>query len=240
MAIVVFQHSADCRPGRLGLTLRDHGFRLDIRRVDAGDPIPPDFDDVDGVVSLGGPQFVTDAHAWIHREMDFIKQAHDRGLPVVGICLGCQLIGKALGGEVGPMDKPEIGFVDTSLNAMGQVDTILSGVSWTYPMFHHHKHEVKTLPRSAVLLASSQACKAQIFRVGMRTYAFQGHIEADRTIMDGLLGPGGNELHHAGLNAADFQRQVERSMEMFSRLSDRVCVNIANFLIPRVASITTV
>ncbi len=103
MAIVVFQHADECRPGRLGLTLRDHGFRLDIRRVDRGDAIPPDFDNIDGVVSLGGPQYVTDSHAWIQRELDFLAKAHERGLPVVGICLGAQLIGKALGGEVGPM-----------------------------------------------------------------------------------------------------------------------------------------
>ena len=236
MAIVVFQHSDVCRPGRLGLTLRDHGFKLDIRRVDQGDPVPVDFDDVDAVISFGGPQYVTDSHAWIQRELDFIKAAHERSLPVVGICLGAQLIAKALGGEVGQMDKPEMGFVETPLSPAGQTDTILAGVSWNFPTFHHHRHEVKTLPPGAVLLASSAGCMAQIFRVGMRTYAFQGHIEADRVIMDELLGPGGNELHHAGLTAADFARQAQMYMEPYSRLADRICVNIAACLIPRIAS----
>jgi GMP synthase (glutamine-hydrolysing) len=236
VAIVVLQHSDDCRPGRLGLTLRDHGFRLDILRVDRGDPIPADFDDVHAVISLGGPQFVTDSHAWIPRELDFLKRAHERALPVIGICLGAQMIGKALGGEVGPMDKPEIGFVDTFLSPAGQSDTILAGVSWTFPTFQHHRHEVKTLPPGAAILASSTACKAQIFRLGIRTYAFQPHIEADRAIMDDLLGPGGNELHHAGLTAADFTRQASAHMEPFSRLADRICVNIATCLIPRIAS----
>ena len=236
MAIIVFQHADDCRPGRLGVTLRDQGFRLDIRRLDRGAPMPADFDDVDGVVSLGGPQMVSDSHAWIQRELDFIKGAHDRGLPVVGICLGCQLIGKALGGEVAPMEKPEMGFVDVSLTPAGQSDTILAGVAWKHPTFQHHRQEVKTLPPGGVLLASSDRCKAQVFRVGQRTYAFQHHLEADRSIMDDLLGPGASEMHHAGLAAVDFARQVQSSMEMFSRLADRVCVNIATYLIPRVAS----
>ncbi len=236
MAIVVFQHEEDCRPGRLGVTLRDNGFKLDIRRVDKGDPVPTDFDDVDGVVTLGGSQVVSDTHAWIQREMDFLKAAHERGLPVIGVCLGCQLIGKALGGEVAPMERPEMGFVDVSLNAAGQTDTILTGVAWKHPTFQHHRQEVKTLPPGGVILASSDKCRAQVFRVGLRTYAFQYHLEADRVIMDDLLGPGASEMHHAGLTAADFVRQAQTSMEMFSRLSDRICVNMATYLIPRVAS----
>jgi len=236
MAIVVFQHEEDCRPGRLGVTLRDHGFRLDIRRMDAGDPVPADFDDVDGVISLGGSQVVSDSHAWIPREMDFLRSAHERGLPVIGVCLGAQLLAKALGGEVGPMDKPEIGFADVTLTGAGQTDTILAGVAWKHPAFHHHRQEVKTLPPGGVILGSSAACKAQIFRIGIRTYAFQYHLEADRAIMDDLLGPGASDMHHAGLTAADFSRQAQSSLEMFSRLADRICVNIVTYLIPRVAS----
>ncbi len=129
-----------------------------------------------------------------------------------------------------------MGFVDTHLTSSGQTDTILAGVAWDHPTFQHHRHEVQTPPPGCAILASSERCKIQAFRIGMRTYGFQYHVEADRTIMNDLIGPGGSELHHAGLTAADFEKQAKASMEIFSRLADRICVNIASCLIPRFAS----
>jgi len=118
MAIIVFQHDDRNAAGRLGLTLRDHGFKLDIRRLHRGDAVPPDFDEVEGVLSLGGKPNVDDPrdmHPWMDAELAFLREAHARALPVVGICLGHQLIAAALGGEVAKADKPEAGFVRVRL-----------------------------------------------------------------------------------------------------------------------------
>ena len=119
MAIIVLQHTASEGPGRLGTTLRDFGRKLDIRRLDlpAGDPgagglaarnqhVPTDFDGVDGILTLGGGMMVGDPLPWMQPELDFLAAAHKRNLPIVGICLGAQMIAKALGGEVGPMPNP--------------------------------------------------------------------------------------------------------------------------------------
>lgn len=236
MPIVVFQHSDLCRPGRLGKILRDHAFRLDIRRPDKGDPFPPDLDDVEGVVSLGGPQHVGGREPWLAREIDFLKAAHDASLPVVGVCLGHQLIAKALGGEVGPMDKPEVGMVEVDLTPAGQTDPILAGVAWRSWQFALHNDEVKAPPPGATLLASSASCKVQAFKAGMRTYAFQFHLECDRPLMDDLLQGSKEECARAGLRREQVLRDAELKYEMFARLADRVCENIALLLIPKVAT----
>ncbi|MEM1422500.1 MAG: type 1 glutamine amidotransferase [Planctomycetota bacterium] len=236
MPIYVLQHDSVNRPGRLGMTLRDHGFDQEVLRLDEGESLPSDFDDVDGVISLGGPQQVDEKHAWIQPELDFLGGAHERSLPVVGVCLGAQLIAKALGGEVGAMTEPELGFDDVTINARSHTETLLSGIAWTSPQFHFHSYEVREAPPGARVLASSRRCAVQAFAVGMRTYAFQYHIEADRSIIDDLTGDAKTQLHASGLTSEEFAHQLDEKYPAFARLADRLCVNIATYLIPRVAN----
>jgi GMP synthase-like glutamine amidotransferase len=236
MAIIVFQHDDLSRPGRLGVTLRDHAFKLDVRRLHAGDPVPPDYDNVDGVVSLGGRPNVDEGHGWIEREQAFLRGAHTRSLPVVGVCLGAQMVAAALGGAVGKMDRPEVGFTDVKLLPPAHTDTIMGGVAWTSPQFQTHHYEVTTLPEGAVHLATSERCAHQAFRVGMRTYCFQYHFEADRAMIDAFLKDARTDLHQSGATSDEFARDAEKKYEMFARLADRLCLNIATYLIPRVAN----
>ena len=95
MAIIVFQHAESEHPGRLGDELRRLGVRLDIRRLDlpagpgsqGNKHVPPDFDEVEGVISLGGPMMVSDHLPWMQPEMDFLAEAHRRQVPLVGFTL---------------------------------------------------------------------------------------------------------------------------------------------------------
>ncbi len=240
MAIVAFQHADRCRPGRLGATLRDHAFALDIRRPDRGDPFPTDLDDIEGVVSLGGPQHVGGKEAWLAKEIEFLKRAHERSLPIVGVCLGHQLLAAALGAEVGPMERPEVGMYDVDLTAVGQTDTILGGIAWRSPQFQAHEHEAKDVPPGAALLATSPGCKVQAFRAGMRSYGFQYHFEADRTIIREILHDSIDALRKVNSAPDHAERQCAQHYEMFARLGDRLCVNIAAFLIPKVATVVGV
>ncbi len=236
MPIIVFQHDAKNKPGRLGMTLRDHAFKLDTRRLDQGDPVPVDFDDVDGVISLGGAANVDDKHGWIEKECAFIRGAHERGLPVVGVCLGAQMIAKALGGTVDKAAQREAGFVDVDLLPVAHTDTIMAGIAWKTPQFSLHRYEVTELPAGGVRLAKSEHCANQAFRVGMRTYGFQYHFEADRPMMNELLADARSDLHAAGMTTDEFSRDADKKYEMFARLGDRLCVNIATYLIPRVGT----
>lgn len=236
MPIIVFQHGDLCRPGRLGLTLRDHAFKLRIVRPDRGESIPGDYDDVDALVSLGGPQNVGGREAWLAREIEYLRGAHDRSLPVVGICLGHQLLAAALGAEVGPMEKPEAGLCPVDLTPAGQTDTILAGIAWRSLQFQLHAREAKSVPPGATLLATSPSCQVQAFRAGLRSYGFQYHPEADRTMIGELTADSREDMRCAGLSTQELERQCEKHYAMFARLGDRLCVNIASYLIPKVAT----
>jgi GMP synthase (glutamine-hydrolysing) len=242
MAIIVFQHSPLCGAGRLGATLRDHGFKLDIRRLDtggaAGGGVPPDLDNVHGVVSMGGPQNVGESHAWMEPQYAFLRKAHAAQLPIIGVCLGAQLIAHALGGQVGPMTdaagrpKLEAGFHKVSINPTGQIEPMLAGILWDSMQFQMHGHEVRQLPPDSTLLASSVACKSQAFRVGLRTFGFQYHFECDRPMVDVLTKDSEEWMRPAGVTVSDVAAQADRCYPEFARLADRLCVNLATLLFP--------
>lgn len=232
MAIIVLQHQESGHPGRLGRTLRDYAHRLDIRRLDAGDRVPVDLDDVDGVVSMGGRQNVGDNVSWLREEMEFLKAAHEASIPVVGVCLGAQLVAAALGGQVGPMEKPEIGFHPVSINPAGQTDTLLAGVAWTAAQFCHHGQMITELPTGATLLASSDACRVQIFKVGMKTYGYQFHFEADRAQIEALCRANTDLNQRVGVTAEQVLTQADKHFDAFARAADRISENIAAYLMP--------
>lgn len=237
MAVITILQHSDIGAGRIGAALRDHGFRLDIRRIDlpcseGGRPVPPDLDNVDGVVSLGGPQNVGDPAAWLEEEAAFLRKAHLAKLPVVGICLGAQLLAHALGGKVGPMERPEVGFHRLYISPAGQTETIFAGIAWESPQLQTHGYEVKELPPGATLLASSKQCRVQAFKVGLRSYGFQFHPEADMPMIERFIAQSEDEMRAAGLSAADFRAQAERDYAEYARLSDRLAVNIVTYSFP--------
>lgn len=223
------------------MTLRDHGFKLDIRFPARGDPLPTDLDNVQGLVILGGPQNVTDLsqYPWMQREVELIKAAHAKELPVIGICLGAQLIAHALGGKVeARTDKPAIGMFNMALTAAGQTDTFMAGIAWNSPQSLACGQQVTQLPPGATLLASTANTRNAIFRVGLRTFASMPHFECDRAMLEEMYGASAGEAAAAGVTMQEIQAQIERDYPAFARLSDRLCVNLALYAFPVVKKLS--
>ena len=243
MAILIFQHHPLETPGRLGDHLRDHGHRLRIVELHHAMPLPPDLDDVDGLISMGGPMNVgeDDRHPWLSGEMELIKQAHEREIPIVGICLGAQLVAAALGGEVGPMqpgeattaEGVEAGWHPVQLSFPGTTDTIHQGIPWRTMQFHLHGQEVKKLPpQDATPLSGSQACKTQAFRVGLTTYAFQYHFEWSRKQIDAVMHDQSEWLRTKAIDPGTITGETQDHYAVYRHLGDRLCDNITNLLMP--------
>lgn len=233
MAILVLEHSDRTGAMRLGRTLRNYGHRIRTVALHRGGAIPVDLDDVDGIISCGGPQSAyDDSLPWLAPQMDLLRAAHAAEMPIVGLCLGCQIMARALGGEVTRMDRPEIGWHEVKLSPIGREDPMFAGIAWTSMQAHWHNDHVSKLPPGARLLASSQRCKVQAWGLGLRTYAFQYHPEIEPGTMDAFISDEPDALTRAGLNAADLRRETAERYPAFQRLSDRLFESIALFLMP--------
>jgi GMP synthase-like glutamine amidotransferase len=185
--ILVFQHIACEHPGIFSEYLAADGIAVDAIELDAGHPIPP-LDGYDSLWVMGGPMDVweEDQHPWLIAEKAAIREAVlERGMPYLGLCLGHQLLACALGAEVGRMAAPEVGLLRVELTQDGRADALMAGLASSQTALQWHGAEVRTLPRGAVVLASSPACAVQAMRVGTHAYGLQYHVElTSRTVAE--------------------------------------------------------
>jgi len=232
MSLIVFQHQSDETSSQLGVTLARHGHKLRTVKLWAGEPVPPDFDDVDGVISMGGAMDVEqkDAHRWIEKELNYLRRAHEAELPIVGICLGAQLVAEALGGTVGKMDKPEVGWGEVKLAFPGTIDPVLAGIPWQSMQMHFHGCEVTDLPPDSTPLAGSALCRTQAFKVGLTTYAFQYHPEWTRTEIEHFASL--PFVEQAGQSTEQIIEGCEEHYALYRHLGDRLAERMAQILFP--------
>ncbi len=148
----------------------------------------PSLDGYRGLVVLGGPMNVdeVDAHPHLTTEEGLIREAIERGLPVLGVCLGAQLIASALGARVGLAPEKEIGWTDVAVTQDGERDPLLGHFAPSARLFQWHGRTFE-LPRGAVHLARSPACANQAFRYGDRAYGLQFHLEVDEPLIERWL-----------------------------------------------------
>jgi len=232
--IIVLQDGAHLGPGRLGVTLRDHGFKIRFCRIDqdGADAVPGDLDNAHGLVVLGSPKPPTADEPWIERTLELIREAHEAQLPVIGLCMGHQLVARALGGEVEQLPQMSLGFEPVELTVAGQTETLLSGIPWTTPMFQSHAYHVSKAPEGAIVLAKSETTPVECFKVGIRTYGFQFHFEFDRPGISRHFSIVKKTMGVDSMTLDQIDAQLDQHYARFARASDRLCLNIASFVVP--------
>ena len=173
--VLIFRHITCEGPGYLADFLSARDIAYDIISIDDGDQVPDSLDGVAGLVFMGGSMSVNDPLPWIADELALIRKAHAENLPVLGHCLGGQLISKALGGKVMPNPVKQIGWHPVSRIMNNESMTWLGELPEVYEVFHWHG-ETFTIPDGATQLLQSRFCSNQAFVIG-NTLALQCHVE---------------------------------------------------------------
>ena len=193
--ICVSQHVACEDLGTFEDILAGRGFRADYVRLFAGDTVPADWNAACALILLGGPMSVNDEsrYDYLAAEKAMIREALRRNTPILGVCLGAQLLANAAGARVFPGARPEIGWEPIALTEAGHQDPLLSGLVQLDAVFHWHG-ETFDLPPGAVGLARSAVTANQAMRIGQRAYGLQFHVEVDEEMIESWMRAYPNDL----------------------------------------------
>lgn len=180
-SILVLQNCPVTPAGIVGETLSAAGAHLDTRLPHRGEALPGEAAAFDGLVILGGPMHAGDdaGHPAFPAMLALIRDFHAGGKPVMGVCLGAQLIARAFGRPVLPFGGLEIGYLPVRLTEAGRRDPLLRGLAREQRIMQLHEDSFE-LPSGAVLLMENATCANQAFRLGAATYGFQFHLEVTR------------------------------------------------------------
>ncbi len=186
--VLVLQHAPYEPLGTLDLMLRQRKIRIRFCNFARTPDAEPDLDDCDALIVLGGPMNVGDQPRYPHlkTELRLIEAALHCGVPVLGICLGAQLLAHALGAEVRRNTRPELGWHEVRLLPSGLADPVLSQLGPAAPIFHWHG-DTFAIPAGAERLAESDLCAHQAFRYGKHAYGLQFHLEVDQALIERWL-----------------------------------------------------
>jgi GMP synthase (glutamine-hydrolysing) len=225
--VLVLQHVPHEILGTLNPLLKRAGFRIRYVNFARHPEAQPSLDGYDGLVVLGGPMSVNDGDRYPHlaTEMKLIEQAMERNLPVLGICLGAQLIAKTLGASVYPNHEKEIGWYDVTPTREAGSDPLLVEFRATEKIFQWHG-DTFDIPKSGVHLALSPLCANQAFRYGDNVYGLQFHLEVDEPMIQRWLRVSENRKEIESLPGKVTPGRIESEtpayIQRLHELSDRV------------------
>ena len=211
LPVAIFRHAATEGPGYLAEFLDKHHIPWRLIAVDRGEAVPRSIADFSGLVFMGGPMSVNDDLPWIRQELDLIREAVSGNVPVLGHCLGGQLMSKALGAVVSKNKVKEIGWGKV------QVADNKTARSWfgdikTFDAFHWHG-ETFALPEGAIHLLSNEHCVNQGYAIG-KHLALQCHVEMMPEMISSWCNVGADEIDAAiGSPAVQAPDEVQRLMK---------------------------
>jgi GMP synthase-like glutamine amidotransferase len=240
MEILVLQHINIEDPGYIKDLMIKDGVNITTIELDEGEKIPDNLNFFDGMLCMGGPMdtWMEKDFPWLIEEKKKIKEfVVELNKPYLGFCLGCQLLGEAIGGKVVKTNNPEIGMLDVNFLDEKKKDMLFADFPQKITTLQWHSYEVQELEknRNVTLLASSKETKYQIFRYKNNAYGIQFHIEIkDTTVNDWGCVPEyksalENQLGQGALEK--FDKDAKENMTNMNNYSKILYTNFKNDII---------
>lgn len=222
--ILVFQHVAYELLGTLHPLLKNTGFRIKYVNFERTPHFKPNLEGYDGLVVLGGPMNVDQTSDYPHlkTELLVIEEALKRDIPLLGICLGAQLIAKALGATVKKNPVKEIGWYNVHLTEQGKKSDVFSDFEKSEKIFQWHGDTFE-IPKSARHLAHSNTCANQAYQYGENVLGFQFHLEVDEAMIHRWLNLPHQmaEMKEAGIDSQKIHEETPKLIERSILLSEK-------------------
>jgi len=198
MNFLILQHLEIEPAALIGALLTDAGHTTQTVRVDRGETIPTALSGYHGLIVMGGSMSANDTHlSYIADELALLEKAIEADFPVLGFCLGAQLLASAAGAQVIASPVRELGWSPLQRTRASAADPLFGNMDDDLMVFQWHG-ETFTLPSSATLLATNPAVPNQVFRIGLSQYGLQFHIEVDQAIIELWIAAGESECSELG------------------------------------------
>ncbi|MFN8216623.1 MAG: type 1 glutamine amidotransferase [Solirubrobacterales bacterium] len=225
MRVLAIVQEADAGPGVFAEAIAARGAALECWTQAEGGPPPADPLGYDAVLSLGGSMNVDqeDAHPWLGDQKALLRELLAAGVPLLGLCLGAQLLAEAAGANPRRASRPEIGWHAVELTEAGTADPLLAPLAPRFEAFQWHSYEFP-LPQGALALARSEVC-LQAARLAPRAYAIQFHPEVSRRdaltwIDDYRVDP---DAVRIGIDPVALRAETEAKIDSFNQLGRDLC-----------------
>lgn len=221
--VIVLQHAASEAPGLIAEALEQVGCSLKTVRTFAGETPPAELGGAAGLVIMGGPMGVYECerYPFIRGELRLIENALREDKPVLGVCLGSQLLASTLGASVRKGKQKEIGWHNITLRDSSRQERLTSGLDRSFIAYHWHG-DIFDLPADTVSLASSELTACQAFRHGAKAYGFLFHMEITPEILRSMTEAFAEELKAEGLSGGGIVREAEAHLPSLQEIGRRV------------------
>jgi GMP synthase (glutamine-hydrolysing) len=222
-SVLVIQNAAPETTGAIGDALTLHQISQHTVHPYSGKTLPRDIGEEVGLVIMGGPMGIYDQtrHSFLRDELKLIEQALRIKKPVLGVCLGSQLLAATLGAEVKKAFHKEIGWHPVWLSEEASHDSLWTGVPRQFTAFHWHG-DVFSLPTDAVSLARSELTACQAFRYGSSAYGLLVHLEVEESLVRSMVSAFAQELAEASLEGSRIVEATPEHLPGLREISSKV------------------
>jgi GMP synthase (glutamine-hydrolysing) len=218
-------HQRDAGPGVFAEAAAEQGVELDTWLIAEQLDPPGDPSGYDAVLTFGGAMHVDqgDRHPWIAPEKRLLAELHERGTPLLGVCLGAQLLSAAAGGSPGRASEPEIGWLEVEVTGEGAADPLVRPLAPRFEAFEWHSYEAAP-PAEATILARTPTC-VQAYRLGERAWGIQFHAEVTTETAEAWIADyrSDEDALRIGLDPDALRTETRERIDAWNQLGRDLC-----------------